>query len=138
MLKNSNRNWNSFDSVTRMFFNAEKSQFAYPGPSAILRPALPNCSTGELGSCTTRANAFAFSHAVVVRGPELGFCPATRFGRLAENPVISGAPPCNEASLESKTVNGVPLISVAIPFTCQFPRICRYQPCGCLQRGKLH
>ena len=57
----------------------------------------------------------------VVFGPVLGFCPGTRLGRFAENPVISGAPPCTETSLESKTVNGVPLITVAMPFNCQLP-----------------
>ena len=60
----------------------------------------------------TREKAFALSQALTVCGPLLGFCPTTRFGRLAENPVISGAPPCTDVSLESKTVNGVPLIAV--------------------------
>src|SRR6267143_1514679 len=101
MLKNSARNWNCLDSVTRIFLNAEKSQFAYSGPSAMLRPAVPNCSTGELGSCRMRANAFELSHALALRGPELGLCPATRFGRFAENLLIPavGLPPEGQAPL---------------------------------------
>ena len=69
-----------------MFLNAEKSQFAYPGPCAMLRPAVPNCWTGEFGSWMIRWNALALSHAAGVFGPALGFCPGTRFGRFAENP----------------------------------------------------
>ena len=53
-----------------------------------------------------RWNALAFSHAPVVFGPALEFCSETRFGRLAEKPVISGAPPRWETSVQSKTVNG--------------------------------
>src|SRR5437868_5020515 len=137
-LKSSARNWNCFDSAIDMFLNSEKSQFAYPGPSAILRPALPNCWTGELGSGVIRANAFALSHALAECDPELGSCPATRFGRLAEKPVISGAPPCSDTSLESKTVNGVRLIAVTIPLSCHPPNTCRYQPSACCQKGRLH
>src|ERR1700686_56665 len=107
-----------------MFLNTEKSQFAYPGPCAIFRPAVPNCCTGELGFGVIRANALALSHAFAECGPELGFWPATKFGRLGEKPVISGAPPCSDTSLESKTVNGVPLIAVIIPLSCQAPNTC--------------
>src|SRR5258708_31082120 len=107
-----------------MFLKAEKSQCAYPGPCAMFRPAEPNCCTGEFGLGVIRANAFALSHAFADCGPELGFWPATRFGLLAENPLISGAPPCSETSFESNTVNGVPLISVVIPLTCQLPNAC--------------
>src|ERR1700688_105403 len=122
MLKNSARNWMSFDSPTGMFLNNEKSQSVYPGPCAMLRPAVPNCCTGELGSWVIRWNAFGLSQALVVVGPSLGL--ATTFGRLEKNPLISGAEPCTEKSLPSKTVNGVPDIAVTIPFTCQLPRIC--------------
>src|SRR5579864_1264631 len=104
----------------------------------MLRPAVPNCCTGELGSWVIFWNAFAFSHAPGVFGPELGFCPGTRFGRFEKNPLISGAEPCTEKSVESKTVKGVPLIKVTIPFTCQLPSACWYQPWGCLQNGRLH
>src|ERR1700724_3658747 len=107
-----------------MFLNAEKSQFAYGGPWAMLRPAVPNCCTGEFGLGVSRWKAFALSHACVVWGPAFGSCPGTRLGRLAEKPVISGAPPCSEASLESKTVKGVPLMIVAMPLTCQAPSTC--------------
>src|SRR5436309_5673195 len=114
-----------------MFLKAEKSQSRYPGPCAMLRPAVPNCCTGEFGSGVMRWNAFALSQALGVFGPLLGFCPGTRLGRFAENPLISGAPPCSEKSTESKIVKGVPLIIVAIPFNCQPPRTCWYQRCGC-------
>ena len=43
------------------------------GPTPILRPALPNCWTGELGSGITWAKAAAFSHAPTVFGPAFGF-----------------------------------------------------------------
>src|SRR6476646_3410913 len=110
----------SLDSVTRMFLNNEKSQSEYPGPCAMLRPAVPNCCTGELGSWVILWNAFGLSHALVVFGPLLG--SATTFGRLEKNPLISGAEPCTEKSFPSKTVNGVPVIAVTIPLTCQLPR----------------
>ena len=69
-------------------------------------------------------NALAFSHALGVFEPEFGSCPETRFGRLEKNPLISGADPCTEKSVESKTVNGVPLMRVAIPLSCQAPSAC--------------
>src|SRR3981189_2883988 len=103
----------------------------------MFRPAVPNCCTGEFGSWITCWNAPLFSQAPGVCGPALGFWPGTRFGRFEKNPVISGAEPCTEKSVESKTVNGVPLIAVTIPFTCQLPSTCWYHPCGCLQNGKL-
>src|SRR5579872_1709497 len=104
----------------------------------MLRPALPNCCTGELGSWVILWNAFGFNHAVAVLGPALGFCPATRFGRLEKNPLISGAEPCTEKSFPSKTVNGVPVMAVTIPLTCQLPRTCWYHPLGCRHQGRLH
>jgi hypothetical protein len=36
------------------------------------------------------------------------------------------APPCAETSVESYTVNGVPLMNVIIPFACQPPSTCAY------------
>ena len=107
-----------------MFLNAEKSQLPYPGPMAIFRPALPNCCTGEFGSCVIAWNALGLSHAFADFGPAFGFCPATKLGRFAENPVISGAQPLTDTSCESNTVNGVPLITVAIPFSCHPPNAC--------------
>src|SRR6185437_9065820 len=86
-----------------MFLNAEKSQSSYPGPCAIFRPAVPNCCTEEFGFGVIRAKASALSQSLAECGPELGFWPATRSGRLAENPLISGAPPCADTSRESKS-----------------------------------
>jgi len=54
-----------------------------------------------------RWNALALSHALGLCGPALGFWPTTRFGRLAENPVISGALPCWETSFESNKNRGL-------------------------------
>src|SRR5215467_12972771 len=104
----------------------------------MFRPSVPNCGTGEFGSCVMAWNAFGFSHAFAVFAPAFGFCPGTRFGRFAENPVISGAEPCTELSCESNTVNGVPLIRVAIPFNCHPPSTYWYQAWGCLQNGSSH
>src|ERR1700674_1810418 len=108
-----------------MFLRAEKSQFEYPGPCTTLRPSLPNCSTGEFGSCVRRWKALVWNHCCAVCGPEFGF--PIRFGRLLEKPEISGALPCRETSAGSNTVNGVPLIRVTIPLNCQLPSACSYQ-----------
>src|SRR5437868_4369425 len=102
----------------------------------MLRPALPNCWIGEFGLGVSCWKAAVLNHCNTLRGPEFG--SPTRFGRFAENPVISGAPPCNETSFESNTVNGVPLMNVVIPFICQFPSACWYQACGWRQKGRLH
>src|SRR5205823_3987352 len=91
------------------------------GPTPMFRPALPNCWMGELALGMTWAKAALLSHAAVLFGPEFGFWPETTLGRLAEKPVISGAPPWLETSVESKTVKGVPLISVAMPLSCHPP-----------------
>src|ERR1700741_5161456 len=97
----------------------------------MLRPASPNCCTGELGSGTSCWNAFVLNHLRGVFGPEFGF-PIT-FGRLLENPEISGACPCRETSVESNTVNGVPLCTDTIPLNCQLPSTCWYQVLACRQ-----
>ena len=60
-----------------------------------------------------------------VCGPLFGF--PIKLGRFAEKPVISGAPPWRELSDESNTVKGVPLMKVAMPFSCQSPSTCSYQ-----------
>src|ERR1700758_47551 len=104
----------------------------------MLRPAVPNCCTGDSGSGVICWKAALLSQAVVVLGPALGFCPGTRFGRFAEKPLISGAPPCCDTSVESKTVNGVPVITLAMPFNCQAPRMCWYQPWGRCHSGTAH
>jgi len=99
----------------------------FPRPAKVdsgwLNRALGALEAGERAQRPNSRRTFAVGPLtpLVVRGPAFGFCPATRLGRLAENPVISGAPPCSETSLESKTVKGVPLITVAIPFSCQPP-----------------
>ena len=69
-----------------------------------------------------RWKAFRLSQLLVVFGPSLGL--PTTFGRLEKNPLISGAEPWTEKSFPSKTVNGVPVIAVTIPLTCQLPRTC--------------
>src|SRR5450755_2644778 len=119
-----------------MFLNAEKSQFTYPGPCTELRPSFPNTSTWPVGSGASRWKAFMLNHCAAVCGPEFGF--PTTLGRLLENPDISGACPCTETSLESNTVNGVPLIAVMIPFSCQLPRTLPYQLLECCKKGRLH
>jgi|SRR5271166_3002846 len=58
-LNNSPRNWNSLDSVNRMFLKAEKSQFTYPGPSTALRPSFPNTANRPRGSGESCWNALA-------------------------------------------------------------------------------
>src|SRR5215472_17958915 len=104
-----------------MFFTAAKSQFANPGPCTTLRPSLPNCCTGEFGSGVICWNAALLNHSCGVRGPELG--SLIGLGRLLEKPEISGALPCSETSVESNTVNGVPLCTVTIPLNCQSPSL---------------
>ena len=84
---------------------------------------MPNCPALAVGS--SRWKAPELSHSLTVRGPLLGL--PTRLGRWAENPVISGALPCAATSFESKTVNGVPLINVAMPSNCHPPNADWYQ-----------
>src|ERR1035438_3905347 len=91
----------------------------------MLRPAVPNCPASRVGS--SRTNALALSQALTEWGPLLGL--PTRSGRCAEKPVISGALPWAATSLESNTVNGVPVISVTIPLSCHPPRACLYHSC---------
>src|ERR1700761_5791444 len=134
MLNSSARNWSCFDSVTLKFLRVAKSQLAYAGPTFTLRPSVPNCPALTVGS--SRCKAPAFSHALTVRGPLLGL--PTRLGRWAEKPVISGALPCAATSFESKTVKGVPLINVAMPFSCHAPNTDWYQLCGWFQNGRSH
>src|SRR5580704_8687765 len=119
-----------------MFLSAEKSQFTYPGPRTALRPSSPKTSKRPRGSGWSFWNALTLNHSAGVHGPEFGL-PIT-FGRLLENPEISGAWPCSETSLESNTVNGVPLMAVKIPFNCQLPRTWPYQLFECCKNGMLH
>src|SRR6202035_2534604 len=78
----------------------------------------------------------ALSQAPTERGPLLGL--PLRLGRCAENPVISGAVPCAATSFESKTVKGVPLIRVAMPFNCHAPSPHWYQLWAWFQNGSPH
>src|SRR6202051_4700340 len=119
-----------------MFLNADTSQFTYRGPTSALRPSLPNCSTEEFGAWLILWKAFTLNHSAAVRGPEFGV--HTPLGRLLENPEISGACPCSETSLESNTVNGVPLMAVKIPFNCQLPRTLPYKFVEFCKKGRLH
>ena len=73
----------------RMFLNAEKSQFTYPGPCTTLRPSFPNTWTWPRGSGESCWKALLLNHSGAVRGPEFGL-PIT-LGGLLENPEISGA-----------------------------------------------
>ena len=89
-----------------------------------------------IGCGISRWKALALSQALTLRGPLFGL--PMRLGRCAENPVISGALPCAATSFESKTVNGVPLISVAMPSNCHPPSAHWYQFCPCVQNGSAH
>src|SRR5215472_13332700 len=100
----------------------------------MFRPAVPNCPA--LATGFNGWNALALSHAVTVCGPLLGF--PTRLGRCDEKPVISGALPWAATSFESKTVNGVPLISVTIPLSCHPPKACLYHSRPFAQKGRSH
>ena len=129
MLKNSARNWMFFDSrdaevledgevpVRESRANADVP----PGVAELLhrRIGIRN-HLRECGGVQPRARSFA--------GRSSDFWPETTSGRLAEKPVISGAPPWSETSVESKTVNGVPLIAVTMPLSCHPPRTACVKP----------
>src|SRR6202044_3679501 len=97
-------------------------------------PSVPNWPALAVGSSLWKA--LVLSHEFTVCRPLFGL--PTRFGRCAENPVISGALPCAATSFESKTVNGVPLISVAMPSNCHPPSPHWYQFWAWFQNGSAH
>ena len=56
-------------------------------------------------------------------GPPFGFCRRPRSAGCEKTGDFRRST-LHRESLQSKTVNGVPLIAVAMPLTCQLPRIC--------------
>ena len=118
------------------------------GSNGTLRTSIPN-DYHDFGPRLGFAYQLTRDAKTVLRGGYGLFYFVDRGGisnQLAQNPpfsgensvayqqgfriTLSGALPCAATSFESKTVNGVPLISVAMPFSCHPPSAAWYQLSG--------
>src|SRR3954453_1182171 len=120
-LNASRRSWSRVSRLKWTCFNTPRLKFAYPGPSTMLRPALPNVPKGGIENAAVLNQCAAPGCATLVS--------SLTFGRsLAPNPREARPVLLSSKSGDNRTVKGRPLCSVRIPLTAQFASRADAQP----------
>src|SRR5947208_12234859 len=99
-----------------MIRNNDASKLVSPGPTRVLRPALPKRSAAG------RANSEVSNH----------FVPGPTPPRYAMGPAMSGrfaAPDAFKAAASADALNTFPDFATKIPFNDQLPITCDHKPC---------
>jgi hypothetical protein len=120
-LKTSARSCRLRRSPRAVFLTSEALTFSVPGPSRVLRPALPNVPGAG------NAKADVSNQRSGVRFERVG--SPTTFGRsFAPKPSVERPVPLLSMSESRATVNGLPVWSVTMPKVCQPLKIVESQP----------